>query len=615
MTASGTNPKTGSGPAVRLTTGWARAALFAALLAAALTVLPPSAVAATPTGAVGLGARAFANAPCQWADGTGSSVCQETVGTHMTVRFDALDVQQGSQEIEVIQHRSDGQSVGGAWLPNVNIAGYRSSGPSVLESGGIHKTVLGRYCYIKKGKYQQFARTSTVVREKQGREITFGVRLKHDSACKITSGCNPDPIYWECFFSESSPWYNGAVSAISFSNRSGQVSDPASDFHTTIERAYHGLVSTDDSAANTVHIHTRDHRYYVLSRSNPVEGCSGCGSAGGCVSPWQPGHTITCNWWHTDNYIAWSAEWVIESPAAANIDVYDEDKQGLKTPANDPIGNPDWDICLNQVPGTPCGCTGPVVIESREPDIDYICANCDMALTAAPTCQLLRWRVISGKDVVEQPHELLGDAFELNIKDIPGRDPDSPLYTPITVRLEDARDPQRYDEVAVDFWVRPDDQDRVPAECDFCPSPKEAEMLARHPQSGPLVALAINRCLTDAADLFGWANNPCSLDDRMGNAYLHACLVCQTARMPKLGPDFAREYWQIHEEYTQNSCRHAAMDFSNDDIGLELASQTGSCRDLVLEALASDRLRWIDETTPDCRWESGAAGHPCRPQP
>ena len=196
----------------------------------------------------------------------------------------------------------------------------------------------------------QWTRTSTPIRDQSAREITFGVRLMHSWACKLTHGCNPDPIYWECFFSEGHPWYNGATSSILFSNEHGPL--PSQQYHSLIAKAYHGLVSGDDSLVNKIHIHTYNHRYYLLSRSNPVEGCAGCGSASGCESPWQL--TINCNWWHTGNYPPFTAEWVEEEPPSANIDVYDEDRKTLQSPVNDPIGNPDWDVCLNSQPGTPC---------------------------------------------------------------------------------------------------------------------------------------------------------------------------------------------------------------------------------------------------------------------
>ena len=227
-----------------------------------------------------------------------------------------------------------------------------------------------------------------------------------------------------------------------------------------------------------------------------------------------------------------------------------------------------------------------VEITDQDPEIAELCPNCDMDFTATvtPGGRTLNWDLTDSTGAAMLSSSS-GTMTTLAI----GM---SPTRGSANVKVTDSALSSCMDERSVRVFVPPPDarisgglfDNLTPTERSFVYSnPWCAIKMSNINESG-------HREMRNRICGSPTTNCPDAADPNRGNAFLHAYVNCEFARSCSVAQ--AEEFWNAHEEYNGNDCAFSAMDFHNNEVGRSLSSMTGTCSDLVLNALNNGQLRY-----------------------
>lgn len=276
----------------------------------------------------------------------------------------------------------------------------------------------------------------------------------------------------------------------------------------------------------------------------------------------------------------------------------------------------------------PCACTGgtqDIEICKKQPNVDFICPLCGLVMTAktCPMNEEVTWTIedagvyIDDVTVSELSETIAGLLFFGDSSGGPYLGPET-----IVVRAALTDNPGIYDEESFTLWQA---TNSWPCAQYTCPpfnntqlTSLECDWLNNHPVCAAQIALIYQQDFNVAAALFP---NECSgsVDCKVGNAFLHAWVNCETAKSLACGADLAEEFWTLHETKRMGpppsictSCKASAMDLHNNASGRNAASDLSiiSCADAVMIKIGLGEMVWGGpQGCADCpAWDSEYGG-------
>ncbi|MCB1055048.1 MAG: carboxypeptidase regulatory-like domain-containing protein [Acidobacteria bacterium] len=255
-----------------------------------------------------------------------------------------------------------------------------------------------------------------------------------------------------------------------------------------------------------------------------------------------------------------------------------------------------------------------VTITHTDPDISVLCPACSMDLFAEadPPTVPVRWRIPPGRDLggAATVQDLGGGVARLRSSD-PGMVGEALVEAYLEGSEQSCESAVDSTEITI---FSPGDEPPVTM---LGLNPRELEEAASYFNTYfPPFPLSFDRiaCLRRMVGIKAEAKrvafdevfdaNSCALgieDGDILNAYLHGYVSCVTASV--CGQEFAKDFWDAHEEYVGNDCLDAYVDLHNNAAGRAVAmdGDPAACRLSVKQAVQGGDFRWrSDPSNPNC---------------